>query len=182
MLDAGSEAMARADEAGQTIMSLAPKDDAKALRHAFGRFATGVTVVTISTPDGPLAITANSFSSVSLEPPLVLWSISRKSRRFEAFRRADHQAIHVLGAEQADLCWRFSRSGSDFSGLALVQGRNGVPLLRNALARFECEIINRVDAGDHVLQIARVLGHTLGDGEPLVFGAGRYGRIEAMPS
>ena len=180
MLDAGSETMARADESVQASVPLAPKDDGKALRQAFGRFATGVTVVTVTTPDGPMAITANSFSSVSLEPPLVLWSISRQSRRFEAFRRADHQAIHVLGAEQADLCWRFSRSGSDFSGLALTQGRNGVPLIPGVLARFECEIINRVDAGDHVVQIARVLHHSLGDGEPLVFGAGRYGRIEAM--
>jgi len=80
------------------------------LRDAFGRFATGVTIVTAQSADGPVAITANSFTSVSLDPPLVLWTIDKSSRRFEHFVKATHFAIHVLAANQEDLCWRIARA------------------------------------------------------------------------
>ncbi|MFC3321318.1 flavin reductase family protein [Mesorhizobium cantuariense] len=146
--------------------------DLGSLRNAFGRFATGVTVVTAGTAGGPLAITANSFSSVSLDPPLVLWSIGRHSRRFDAFASAAHYAIHVLAQDQADLCWRFSKSGSDFAGLDLAWNAHGVPLLPRALARFECSVADRFPAGDHMILLGRVLELETQDGSPLLFAGG----------
>lgn len=148
-------------------------NDPGLLRSAFGRFATGVTVVTTGTAEGPVAITANSFSSVSLDPPLVLWSIGRHSRRFDAFAEASHYAVHVLAEDQADLCWRFSKSGSDFSDLDLSWNEHGVPLLPQALARFECSVADRFAAGDHMILLGRVLDLETQDGPPLLFAGGR---------
>jgi flavin reductase (DIM6/NTAB) family NADH-FMN oxidoreductase RutF len=147
--------------------------DPRLLRNAFGRFATGVTVVTTGTVEGPIAITANSFSSVSLDPPLVLWSIGRHSRRFEAFANSSHYAIHVLAEHQADLCWRFSKSGSDFSDLDLSWNEHGVPLLPQALARFECGVADRFAAGDHMILLGHVLDLEMQDGAPLLFAGGK---------
>jgi flavin reductase (DIM6/NTAB) family NADH-FMN oxidoreductase RutF len=163
--------------AAQTVtnctMGGAAIGDPRLLRNAFGRFATGVTVVTTGTPDGPIAITANSFSSVSLDPPLVLWSIGRHSRRFDAFANASHYAIHVLAEDQADLCWRFSRSGADFADLDLSWNEHGVPLLPQALARFECGVADRFAAGDHMILLGRVLGLETQEGAPLLFAGGK---------
>ncbi|MER8776211.1 flavin reductase family protein [Mesorhizobium sp. M0027] len=149
------------------------------LRNAFGRFATGVTVVTTGTADGPVAITANSFSSVSLDPPLVLWSIGRHSRRFEAFANSAHYAIHVLAEDQIDLCWRFSKSGTDFADLDLSWSEHGVPLLPRALARFECSVADRFPAGDHMILLGRVLELQTQEGLPLLFAGGKSRAQEA---
>jgi flavin reductase (DIM6/NTAB) family NADH-FMN oxidoreductase RutF len=137
-------------------------------------FPTGVTIVTAQTPQGPIGITANSFSSVSLDPPLVMWSIGRHSSRFAAFADAEHFAIHVLAVEQADLCRRFARSGHDFAGIELTHSREGSPLLPGALARFECQIAGRFDAGDHLMLLGRVLRMSAREGEPMVFSGGRF--------
>ncbi|MER8865462.1 flavin reductase family protein [Mesorhizobium sp. M0751] len=147
--------------------------DPRLLRNAFGRFATGVTVVTTGTADGPVAITANSFSSVSLDPPLVLWSIGRHSRRFEAFANSAHYAIHVLAEDQIDLCWRFSKSGTDFADLDLSWSEHGVPLLPRALARFECSVVDRFPAGDHMILLGCVLELETQEGLPLLFAGGK---------
>nr|WP_302895739.1 flavin reductase family protein [Mesorhizobium sp. LMG 17147] len=149
------------------------------MRNAFGRFATGVTVVTTGTADGPVAITANSFSSVSLDPPLVLWSIGRHSRRFEAFANSAHYAIHVLAEDQIDLCWRFSKSGTDFADLDLSWSEHGVPLLPRALARFECSVADRFPAGDHMILLGRVLELETQEGLPLLFAGGKSRAQEA---
>jgi len=159
-----------------------PHFDATTLRGAFGRFATGLTVVTAASEDGPVGITANSFSSVSLDPPLVLWSIARSSRRFDAFAGARFQAIHILGAGQIDLSRRFFRDGRDFAGLDTAPGLGGVPLIRGALALLECEIVSRMDCGDHLVLIGHVRAMETSDGEPLVFAAGRYGTLAAFAS
>lgn len=148
-------------------------DDSRALRSAYGRFATGVTVVTTGSSEGPVGITANSFSSVSLDPPMVLWSIDRHSRRFAAFATCSHYAVHVLAADQADLCWRFARNGTDFAGVDLAWNSHGVPLLPRSLARFECEVADRVDAGDHLVLLGKVLEMDTQGGAPLVFAGGR---------
>lgn len=159
---------------------MVPKqDDTRPLRTAFGRFATGVTIVTTQTPQGPVGITANSFSSVSLDPPLVLWGIGRHASRFPAFAACSHYAIHVLASDQLDLCWRFARSGGDFSGLDITFNAEGAPLLPGSLARFECEIVSRVPGGDHELNLGRVLRMTAREGEPLIFAGGRYQRVVA---
>jgi flavin reductase (DIM6/NTAB) family NADH-FMN oxidoreductase RutF len=156
--------------------------DPRDLRGALGRFATGLTVVTAASEDGPVGITANSFSSVSLDPPMVLWSIARSSRRFDAFADARFQAIHILGSNQMDLSRRFFRDGRDFSGLDTRHGIGNVPLIDGTLARLECEIVRRVDCGDHLTLIGEVHAIETSDGEPLVFAAGRYGTLAAFAS
>ena len=169
-------------DAGNRSSAVLPRFDPKTLRGAFGRFATGLTVVTAASEDGPVGITANSFSSVSLDPPLVLWSIARSSRRFDAFARAQFQAIHILGSDQMDLSRRFFHDGRDFSGLGTSPGIGDVPLIDGALARLECEIVRRVDCGDHLVLIGEVRGMETSDGEPLVFAGGHYGTLAAFAS
>ncbi len=149
-------------------------DDPRGLREAFGRFATGVTIVTTLGPDGPVGFIANSFASVSLDPALVLWSPARASRRFGTFARANHYAIHVLDAAQADLVPRFAGAGSGFAGLDPALTAEDLPTLP-ALARFDCAAHAAHDGGDHAILVGRVLRVTLRDGSPLVFSQGRYG-------
>ncbi|WP_234822503.1 flavin reductase family protein [Palleronia aestuarii] len=151
------------------------EEDGRALRTALGRFATGVAVITVATPGGPLGITANSFASVSLDPPLVLWSPAKASRRFRPFVEADHFAIHVMGAEQGDLAGRFVREGNPFGDLTWKSDPEGTPLIDGCLARFRCRRAAVHDAGDHVIVIGDVLAASHRDGAPLVFAAGRYG-------
>ncbi len=155
-------------------------DDARVLRDAFGRFATGVTVITTRDLDRPIGITANSFASVSLDPPLVLWSPARSSRRFPIFGKAAYFAVHVLGAEQADLCGRFTKDGHDFEGLNWSEGVDGVPLLDGCIARFECKQHSTHDGGDHLVILGRVLGATFSDGAPLLFNAGQLGAFQPI--
>ncbi|NNU81288.1 flavin reductase family protein [Halovulum dunhuangense] len=151
--------------------------DQRALRDALGCFATGVTVVTTMTPEGPLGITANSFASVSLDPPLVLWSPARRSSRFPAFEAATHFAIHVLAEDQLALAQRFARAGRDFAGLALAAGLGDAPLLDGCAARFECAHAAGHDAGDHLIVVGEVLRLIRSDRRPLLFHEGRYSKI-----
>ena len=149
----------------------------RAFRDALGRFATGVTIVTCLSDRGPLGITANSFASVSLDPPLVLWSPARASARFDAFVQARAFAIHVMAEDQVETTLRFTRAGEDFEGLNWTEGRDGVPVLPHCLARFEC-IRNAVhDGGDHAIVVGRVVSAHHGDGRPLLFADGTYGRF-----
>jgi flavin reductase (DIM6/NTAB) family NADH-FMN oxidoreductase RutF len=152
-------------------------DDPRALRDAFGRFATGVTLVTTQGPTGPVGFVANSFASVSLDPPLVLWSPARASSRFHIFAAAEHFAIHVLEAGQQDWLTRFARGGSGFQGLDHSVTTEGLPALGGALARFDCARHAVHDGGDHAIVVGRVLRVTARAGEPLVFSQGRYGRF-----
>ena len=152
-------------------------DTAREFRHALGRFATGVTVVTVPTANGPLGMTANSFSSVSLDPPLVLWSPAIQSRRFPYFAKARHYAIHVICAEQVDLCHRFASDGHDFDGADWQEGPEGVPLLNGCLARFLCRQSATHDGGDHKIIVGEVLRADWRDGAPVIFSQGSYGRF-----
>lgn len=147
----------------------------RAFRDALGRFTTGVTVVTTQTEGGPLGITANSFTSVSLEPPLVLWAPARAAGRFPVFVAAEHFAVHVLGVEQAALCAAFVRDGAAFSDLPWASGPTGTPLIDGCLARFDCSRYAVYDGGDHALVLGRVLAATTRAGAPLVFSGGQYG-------
>jgi flavin reductase (DIM6/NTAB) family NADH-FMN oxidoreductase RutF len=151
--------------------------DSRAFRDALGRFATGITVITIPTRDGPMGFTANSFASVSLDPPLVLWSPARSAARFPFYAAARHYAIHVLGAEQSDLSGRFVRGGTGFDGLAHETGAHEVPILPQALARFDCLQVATHDGGDHLIIVGRVLHAAARDGQPLIFSQGGYGRF-----
>lgn len=152
-------------------------ESARAFRDALGAFATGVTIVTTRTEHGPLGITANSFSSVSIDPPLVLWSPAKSSRRYAPFAAAERFAIHVLGAEQADICEAFVKDGDAFADFETTNLMKGVPLIENCLARFECALFAQHDAGDHTVIIGEVVAAETRPGEPLVFARGRYGRF-----
>jgi flavin reductase (DIM6/NTAB) family NADH-FMN oxidoreductase RutF len=152
-------------------------DNARIFRSALGRFSTGITVITINTPDGPMGFTANSFSSVSLDPPMVLWSLARSSNRFAPFATAKDYTIHVLSADQVDLCKRFARSGAGFEGIEVSYNEAGVPLIENCLARFECQQYASYDGGDHVIIVGRVEEACMRNGEPLLFSSGEYGRF-----
>ncbi|AZQ67792.1 flavin reductase [Silicimonas algicola] len=147
-------------------------------REALGAFATGVTVVTCRSSHGPLGITANSFSSVSLDPPLVLWCPAKSSSRFDAFVRAKRFAIHVLRRDQQPLCRRFASEGLAFEGLDWREDAAGVPELDGCLARFECASEAVHDAGDHAIVVGLVLAVTRQRGEPLIFAGGRYGGVD----
>lgn len=161
---------------GPDMQKFTPSADSlRALRDALGRYATGVTVVTARGPEGPVGITANSFSSLSLDPPLVLWCPAKRSARYAAFAAARHYAIHVLGAEQLELCRRFARSADDFDGVALGETAEGTPLIAGCLAHFECAAWGAHDGGDHAILIGRVLRAAMRPGEPLLFFGGRYG-------
>lgn len=150
--------------------------DPRALRTVLGQFATGVTIVTTAPQDGPLGITANSFASVSLDPPLVLWSPARASRRCGAFAAARHSAVHILRADQQDLAAQIARDGRDFDGVDWIAGPTGTPQIDACLARLDLEAHAQHDGGDHIILVGRVTGIALGTGDPLVFAQGRYGR------
>ncbi|MFS2153337.1 MULTISPECIES: flavin reductase family protein [unclassified Rhizobium] len=150
----------------------------RSYRNALGAFPTGVTVVTANTDAGPIGMTVNSFASVSLDPPLVLWSPAKSSSRHALFTSAGHFSIHVLSAEQTALSSRFTRGGQGFADLGWEHNVEGAPIIPGTLARFECEQQSVYDAGDHSLVIGRVLRVGLRDGEPLCFARGGFGRFE----
>ena len=155
-----------------------PDFSERELRDALGRFATGVTVVTTMTPRGPLGITANSFASVSLHPPLILWSPARKSQRFPAFEAASHFAVHVLSAGQRRLAEAFAGPGDGFRDLAFAPGIGEAPLFDGCAARFECRHEAGYDGGDHLIVVGQVLRLTQADLAPLIYHRGRYGGLE----
>ncbi len=153
-------------------------ENARLLRDAFGRFATGVTIITASHEGKAIGITANSFSSVSMDPALVLWSGSREAGRFGYFEAADHFAIHILGADQCDLCWQVAKDAKALQDMDLAQNSEGVPLIDGALARFECSSYATYDGGDHAIFVGKVLRASLrDDGEALAFFKGQQGRF-----
>lgn len=154
--------------------------EARAFRNALGSFTTGVTIVTCATENGPLGITANSFASVSLDPPLVLWSPARSSRRFAAFEAAKHYAIHVLGEDQQHFCTTFAKQGHNFADLQWSESDTGIPLLDGCLARFECERHAIHEGGDHAIIVGRVTRVTATEGPSLLFSKGAFGRFDAL--
>ena len=142
-------------------------------------FATGVTIVTARAADGSLVgLTANSFNSVSMSPPLVLWSLSLKSASLPSFREAKGWAVHVLAAGQEEMSGRFARPGEDkFVGLTLSDGPEGAPALPDYAARFGCEATFEYEGGDHAIFVGHVIDLDKRDAEPLVYHGGRYSRV-----
>lgn len=145
-------------------------------RDALGQFATGVTIVTARSPQGhPVGVTVSSFNSVSLTPPLVLWSMALSAASLPVFQHCSHYAIHVLSAGQKPLAELFARKGVDrFAGTAWRSSALGVPLLDDTAAVFECRNRSRHEAGDHVVFIGEVeqCSHQPGLA-PLLYHAGR---------
>ena len=161
-------------------MSESATGDSKQLRSAFGEFATGVTVITTRGTDGiDCGLTANSFTSVSLDPPLLLWCLDNNSDCFQAFDAADYFAVHVLHSEQMDLSNQFAKKGTDkFAGLALERGPGGIPLLSDYAVRFICQSTNSYSAGDHVIHVGSVSEYLVNEHAPLVFHKGQYVAID----
>jgi 3-hydroxy-9,10-secoandrosta-1,3,5(10)-triene-9,17-dione monooxygenase reductase component len=150
--------------------------DARELRTALGAFPTGVTIVTTRTRSGDdIGLTVNSFSSVSLDPPLVLWSLSARSASRSAFAEAEYFAIHVLSAQQQELASRFARKEIDrFAGLDIERGLGDTPLLQGCAARFTCRRAHEYAGGDHVIIIGEIASLERFERPPLAFHGGKY--------
>ncbi|HJV27679.1 MAG TPA: flavin reductase [Aromatoleum sp.] len=157
--------------------------DRQSFRAALGTFTTGVTIVTTRAGDGSaVGITANSFNSVSLEPPLVLWSLAKNARSLAAFESAGQWNVHVLSAQQEALSGRFARQGEDkFAGIELDEGVGSAPLLRDCTARFQCRTASSYDGGDHVIFVGEVLAYDRSEHPPLVFQGGQYALAARKP-
>jgi flavin reductase (DIM6/NTAB) family NADH-FMN oxidoreductase RutF len=156
--------------------------NSRAFRDALGHFATGVAVISARAGDaGTVGLTINSFASVSLDPPLVLWSLDRGSDRFPLLMQVGQFGISMLGQDDRDLSRRLSRKGQfALNADELVDGPNGVPVLRTAIATFECAVEQRIDAGDHVIFLGRVLGCShAGHEAPLLYYRGAYRALSA---
>ena len=153
--------------------------DERAFRDSLGMFATGITVVTARTPDGsPVGLTVNSFNSVSLDPPLIVWSLASHLPSVEVFSQCEYYAINVLAEDQQDLSQRFATRDIDkFAGLKLREGLGGAPLLDGCCAWFECRNTTRHDGGDHVLFLSEVVRHDRNPHAPLIYFGGQYRRL-----
>lgn len=149
----------------------------QSFRAALGRFATGVTIVTTRSDTGaPVGLTVSSFNSVSLQPPLVLWSLAIEADSLPVFSTGSHFAVHVLGSHQRELAERFATRGRDrWDGVPFQDGLGGVPLLDGAVAVFECANRSRYEEGDHVIFVGEVLRcvHRT-DVSPLLYHGGRF--------
>ncbi|MBR0566778.1 flavin reductase family protein [Azoarcus sp. L1K30] len=154
----------------------ADEDFTRSFRNALGMFATGITVVTMRAPSGELiGITVNSFNSVSLDPPLVVWSLSSNLPSRPLFEACEYYAINVLAADQEAVSQRFaSRMGDRFAGLGFDHGLGGAPLLHGCCARFECRNTTRHAGGDHVVFISEVVRFERAAADPLIYFGGSY--------
>ncbi|CAK15872.1 p-hydroxyphenylacetate 3-hydroxylase reductase component [Pseudomonas entomophila] len=157
--------------------------DARAFRRALGNFATGVTVITAADAAGrKVGVTANSFNSVSLDPPLVLWSIDKRSSSHAVFEAAGHFAVNVLAADQVDLSNAFARPSDDrFAGIEYEVGEGGAPLLADCAARFRCQTFQQLDGGDHWILVGRVLAFDDFGRSPLLYHQGAYSMVLPHP-
>src|SRR6266700_2316144 len=171
MSDAPKHPADPANEFASDNSAIDPRD----FRNALGTFATGVTIVTAMTADGkPYGVTCNSFASVSLNPPLVLWSLGMFSQGLTIFQNASHFAVNVLGASQQALASQFSKSSADkFVGVSWRPG------LVDSVANFQCRAVNRYYGGDHVIFLGAVEAYAYNRQEPLLFAHGGFGRFAA---
>ncbi len=166
-----------ANELASDSSAIDPRD----FRNALGTFATGVTIITAITADGvPYGLTCNSFASVSLNPPLVLWSLGKFSQGLSTFQNASHFTVNVLGVSQQALASRFAKSSEDkFAGVAWTPGLGNAPVLADSVANFQCRTASRYSGGDHVIFLGAVEAYAYNRQEPLLFARGGYGRFTA---
>lgn len=154
--------------------------DSRLMRNALGRFATGVCVITVNHEDGaPLGMTVNSFSALSLDPPLVLWSIQKNSECLDAFLGAKGWTVNVLAYEQQEVSTRYAKKGDHLlEPGSFVQGSSGYPVLRDVLVSMECDHWEHYEGGDHIIMVGRVAHmEDRFTGEPLVFYGGEYRQL-----
>ena len=164
-----------ANELASGNSALDPRD----FRNALGTFATGVTIITAMADDGkPYGLTCNSFASVSINPPLVLWSLGKFSQGLPIFQNASHFAVNVLSESQQALASQFAKPSTDkFAGVAWTPGLGSAPLLAGSVAHFECRAASRYYGGDHVIFLGAVEAYAYNRQEQLLFARGGYGRF-----
>jgi len=165
------------------VMAMQSSFDPQAFRTALGTFTTGVTIITTQAEDGsPIGITANSFNSVSLNPPLVLWSLAKSARSLPVFSSGKHWNVHVLSTEQEPLSGRFAMQGENkFAEIELDNGISEAPLLQDCTARFQCRTAFQYEGGDHVIFVGEVLAFDHSDRAPLAFQSGQYALATRKP-
>ncbi len=158
-------------------------ENPREIRNLLGQFATGVTVITTRSKQGrKVGMTANSFSSLSLDPPLILWSLSKTAPSLSDFVDAEHFAIHMLAQEHHLLSGHFAKASADkFAGIAHRECDVGVPILEDVLATLVCRNVTQYEGGDHLIFIGQIEQYQQRQGEPLVFHAGKYRVAAAHP-
>lgn len=157
-------------------------DGNRALRRVLGRFATGVTVITTAHHGHKVGVTVNSFTSVSLRPPLILWCLHQDSATRAAFMAAEHFAVNVLAGDQQEMAIRFASRGERFDGIPVREGQFGLPLLEGTVASIICRRTRALRSGDHIVLIGSVLAHRADTGPPLLFIDGSYRKSGHIPS
>jgi flavin reductase (DIM6/NTAB) family NADH-FMN oxidoreductase RutF len=166
-------------EPGNELSSDNSAIDPRDFSNSLGAYATGVTVITAATPDGKqTGLTCNSFASVSLNPPLVLWSLASYSSSMSIFQNASHFAVNVLGASQQALATQFATRADDkFAGVSWKPGLGDAPVLASAVATFQCRSAGRYYGGDHVIFLGAVEAYAYNRAEPLLFARGSFGHF-----
>src|ERR1700743_2932396 len=175
MSDAPKHPSDPANELASDNSAIDPRD----FRNALGTFATGVTITTAVTREGkPYGLTCNSFASVSLNPPLVLWSLGMFSNGLAIFQAASHFTVNILGASQQELANKFAKSsGEKFVGVDWKPGLGNAPVLADSVANFQCRAANRYYGGGHLIFLGAVEAYAYNRKEPLLFARGGYGRF-----
>ncbi|MDG1438596.1 MAG: flavin reductase, partial [Emcibacteraceae bacterium] len=160
------------------------KIDAKELRNCFGKFATGITVITAVAPDGTkIGLTVNSFSSLSIDPPMILWSLDNRSNSLEVLKETSHFAVNVLASDQMDLSNNFaSREEDKFDNVDTSDGKCGIPLLKDTVAHLECKNVHQYPGGDHTIFVGEVEHFEISNKKPLLYANGQYGLATRHPS
>lgn len=158
------------------------KNERRELRHVFGDFPTGVTIITtLDAGKNPIGLTISSFTSVSLDPPLILWCMTRDSNMLGEFEACTHFAVNILAADQADLSRRFAMPSDErFDGIAFEQGEGGVPLLSGCTARLQCRNTAQHDGGDHVIFVGEITSFDQTEKSALAFSRGKYATISEL--
>jgi 3-hydroxy-9,10-secoandrosta-1,3,5(10)-triene-9,17-dione monooxygenase reductase component len=162
------------------VLALMNDDDQKDLRQAFGQFVTGITVITTTSTDNePIGITANSFSSVSLSPPMVMWSLADDAMSKAAFEQAEFFCVHDLTSSQLEISRQFACRGNDkFAGVSWSWGEVSLPMLDDYVARFVCRTRSQYQVGDHIVFVGEVIAHDRTSQRPLVYHGGQYALAE----
>lgn len=166
-----------------TVMTKPAEIEPKAFRRALGNFATGVTIITACAPDGTMVgVTASSFNSLSMDPPLILWSSMKEARSCEIFEASSHFAVNILASDQMEMSNHFARQQMDkFAGVEWEPGIGGAPLFPNCAGRFQCELYDKLDGGDHWIFVGRVVAFDDYGRAPLCFHQGSYAMVFDHP-
>ncbi len=156
--------------------------DKTEFRKTLGQFATGVTIITTLDELGEaVGVTASSFNSLSMDPPMILWSLDKSAYSLPAFQHTPYFNVHVLGSGQNELSNCFAKPGTDkFSGIETRKGLGGVPILPQHAALFECKAAHHYEGGDHIIIVGEVIKFSRNDDAPLVFHGGQYAGIDSL--